>query len=227
VAATIDGGAAAAYDQVRARVIELVADLDAQDSARVVPACPDWSVHDLVAHVTGIAAALADGDLPAGDVAAWLDGLVARGRALPISELVAVWPDVDRLAPFLAGDALLVVDLVVHEHDLRAALGRPVVRTGSEQAVALRGALANLDGAFVAAELGAIEVHHGGDVWRSRDAEVGWTLAVDPWEATRILESRRTLGEVLATPGTGGGPAYAAVLDGHQPLPTTSLGERG
>jgi hypothetical protein len=221
------GGAATAYDQVRARVIELVTDIDREEAARVVPACPDWSVHELVAHLTCMAAALADGDLPGGDIPAWLDALVARGRALSIAEMVAAWPGVDRLAPFLAGDALLLVDLVVHEHDLRAALGRPAVRTGPEQALALRGALANLDPAFLAAGLGAIEVRHDGDVWRSRDADVGWTVAADPWEATRLLESRRTRDEVLATPGRGGGPAYAAVLDAHQPLPTTSLGERG
>jgi hypothetical protein len=223
---TPTGGAAACYDTVRARVIELVGAVDADEAARVVPACPDWSVHDLVAHLSCMSAALADGDVPSGDVAAWLDSMIVRGRAMSIPEMAAAWPGVDRLAPFLAGDALLLVDLVVHEHDLRAALGRPGERTGAEQAVALRGALANLDGAFVAAGLGAIEVRDGRDVWRSRDAAVGWTLAVGPWEATRLLESRRTLDEIFATPGGGGGPEYAAVLDAHQPLPSTSLGER-
>jgi uncharacterized protein (TIGR03083 family) len=230
VATTSDGApandAASAYGQVRARVIDLVSGVDAEEATRVVPACPEWSVHDLVAHLTCMSAALADGDLPTGDVPAWLDVVIARGRALTIPEMVAAWPDVDRLAPFLVGDALLLVDLVVHEHDLRAALGRPGDRGGAEQVVALRGALANLDGAFAAAGLGAVEVRDGGSVWRSRDDAVGWTLAVEPWEATRLLESRRTLDEVLATPGEGGGPAYAAVLDAHQPLPATSLGER-
>ena len=228
MAPTIDDGAATtAYDAVRARVIELVGGIGPAETTRVVPACPDWSVHDLVAHLTCMPAALAAGDLPSGDIPAWLDSLIARGRALSVADMVAVWPGVERLAPFLAGDALLLVDLVVHEHDLRAALDRPSLRTGPEQVVALRGALANLDGAFLAAGLGAIEVRHDGAVWRSRDGEVGWALEVDPWEATRLLESRRTLDEVLATPGGGGGRAYAAVLDVHQPLPATSLGERG
>ena len=51
----------------------------------VVPACPEWTAADLVAHCTGIPAALSAGDYPSGDQQAWLDGLVvASPRGVPI-----------------------------------------------------------------------------------------------------------------------------------------------
>ncbi len=74
--------------------------------------------------------------------------------------------------------------------------------------------------------LGAIEVAHAGRSWKSHDAEPGWTLLVDPWEAVRAVNSRRTAAEVLALPCTGDPRPYVEVLDAHLPLPVESLGER-
>ncbi len=55
--------------------------------------------------------------------------------------------------------------------------------------------------------------------------EPGWTLLVEPWEASRVLGSRRTASEVLAAPARGDAQPYLAVLEGHLPLPEESLGE--
>jgi hypothetical protein len=63
-------------------------------------------------------------------------------------------------------------------------------------------------------------------VWRSHDAEPGWVLEVSPWEAVRVLYSRRTAEELRALGGSDNIDAYIAVLDAHLPLPTSSLGER-
>ena len=54
---------------------------------------------------------------------------------------------------------------------------------------------------------------------------VGWTVEAEPWEAIRLLESRRTADEVRSLTVRGDGHAAAAVLDDHQRLPLTGLGE--
>ncbi|WP_423851466.1 maleylpyruvate isomerase N-terminal domain-containing protein, partial [Aeromicrobium sp.] len=46
---------AAAYVAVRERMTELMRQTSSEELARQVPACPDWSVQDLLAHVAGVA----------------------------------------------------------------------------------------------------------------------------------------------------------------------------
>jgi hypothetical protein len=56
----IDGGAA--YVEVQARLIGAV-ETPGADVGVAVPACPGWSVHDVLAHHVGVVAGVAAGDL--------------------------------------------------------------------------------------------------------------------------------------------------------------------
>ncbi len=222
---TNDHDAIALYSSIRSRVTDTVAALDAAVWSRPVAACPAWTLHDLLAHMALLPAALASGDLPTGDVQQWIDDLVADGRQRTAVDLAAAWPDGPAIAPYLAGHALLLVDLAIHEHDARATIGLPPLRDRPEVGFVLDCTLQGLGPTFRDAGLGSVEVTFDGRSWRSDGGQVGWSLHVDPWEATRLLESRRTADEILATPGSGGGPAYVAALHGHSPLPAHSLGE--
>jgi hypothetical protein len=218
---------ATAYRNVRARMAGVLADATAADLARTVPACPDWTVHDLVAHAVGIPEALAAGQFPSGDLQAWLDGLVEERRDVPVPELLDRWDALDAaLDPILAGGGLLLADLLTHEHDLRGALDRPGARDAAEVAQVVPLALANLVGDLSAAGLAPLAVDSGVGRWVSGDGDPGCTLQVDPWEATRVLVSRRTADEIRATPCTGDLEPYLAVIAAHSPLPVASLGER-
>jgi uncharacterized protein (TIGR03083 family) len=220
------GDLVAAYGRTQDRIVALVEAASDEELARVVPACPGWTVHELVAHVVGMPSALAAGALPTGPIPEWLDELVAVRRSRSVAELVGEWRGLDgSLGELLLGPAgLLFDDLAVHEHDLRAALGRPD-RAALEVDVVLPRTLAGFRGPLTEAGLGAIEVHDGGRRWRSHDAEVGWALEVDAWEAVRAVNSRRTAEELTALPHHGDPEPYLAVLDAHLPLPTASLGE--
>ena len=101
------------------------------------------------------------------------------------------------------------------------------MRDADEVAFVVPLILRSLAPRLLAAGLGAIAVEADGESWRSHDAEAGWTLLVDPWEATRLLESRRTAAELLAAPAHGDATPYVAVLDAHLPLPPRSLDEVG
>ena len=214
------------YLQTRGRMCAVLADASADDLARTVPACPAWSAKDLVAHVVSMPAALGSGRMPDGDIGEWLQRLVEERRGQDAETLVTEWLALDdAIAVLLGGTAgLLYPDLAVHEHDLRGALGRPDHAALTVDTMMPR-TLAAFANPLRDAGLGAIEVRNGGRTWTSHDADPGWVLLVDPWEAVRALNSRRTVDELLALPGEGDARPYVPVLDAHLPLPTRSLGE--
>lgn len=214
-----------AYRATKARVVALLDGAPADDWSRTVPACPDWTVHDLLSHMVGIPAELGAGRYPSGDLAVWLAAVVDTRRGVPVAALLDEWTvAVDEAAPMYTANGLLLVDLVVHEHDLRRAIDRPGARDSAEVARVLPLILGSLADALRAGELGAVVVRDGESTWRSHDAPEGWTIDATPWEATRILESRRTADELRTQFGSHAEP-YLAVLGAHLPLPAASLAE--
>lgn len=215
-----------AYAQVRARFEDLIRAAGPDDLVRVVPACPEWRVRDLLGHVVSMPAAIGARRSPSGEINGWLAELIAERDEQPVSLLLEEWHQLDDvLRALLPGPAgLLFPDLAVHEHDLRGALGKPdhdalpVAELMPRTLAAFRHPLRD-------AGLGAIEVRSGADSWRTSDDPVGWTLLVDPWEAFRALGSRRTADELRALPAEGDCEPYLPILDQHLPLPTRSLGE--
>jgi hypothetical protein len=218
----------ALYRSARTRMLQLTTEAGAAARRVTVPACPDWSAHDLIAHCVSMPAAIAAGDLPGDDLDGWLDAIRAARADHSIEELAAEWESVDDTiaAMVSGGGGVLLDDLVVHEHDLRGALGRPdhSVLDGD---VFVPRALQSCVPELERRGLGAIEVRHTTVTWRSHDAPTGWVLEVSPWEAVRVLYSRRTEDELRTL---GDGPHvddYVRLLDDHLPLPVTSLDELG
>ena len=111
---------ATAYRGVRQRVTALIAPLgDVRD--RSCPATPAWSVHDVLAHMVGVCADVAEGRLDGITTDAWTEAQVAPRRTRPTAELLDEW---DRLGPGfettlgiapdpIAGQA--VFDAITHE----------------------------------------------------------------------------------------------------------------
>ena len=168
----------AAYERGRARIIDLVADLDPEDSATEVPACPSWSVHDVVAHVTGICADVVTGNLAGVGTDEWTAAQVDVRRPKTIAEVVEEWDDVGPRFAALIDDFPArvrfqpVADVTAHEHDIRGALGRPGerdsegVRIGLELLVdvVLRAGIGALG-------LGPLEVRSGDHVFTAGTGE--------------------------------------------------------
>jgi len=126
---TIDLGAA--YGAARARICSLVADPDV-DPALIVPATPEWTVHDVVAHLSGIAVDGTTGNMEGAPGDAWTAAQVARNAHRSIAEMVEEWSQTGPLmeaflsSPAGASASAAVVDIHTHEADLRHALGLPV-----------------------------------------------------------------------------------------------------
>jgi uncharacterized protein (TIGR03083 family) len=141
--------AAAAYEDGLRRVVALVDGLSAGDLETRVPACPLWSVRDLVAHLSGIAEDSVRGSFFAGAMRARADPELAEQREAWTAAQVEARRDLDRhqLVAELErhGQALIrglrrgeratvdvpgwmigapVADLAAHIGDLEEALGR-------------------------------------------------------------------------------------------------------
>ena len=215
-----------AYLRTRERVCTLFLDANDDDLTRTVPACPDWTVHDLAAHLVGTPAELAAGRFPTSDFGPWLQAIVDARQDDEIPAMVEEWQELDgAIEPILRGPGgLMFGDVAVHEHDLRGALGRPD-HDALEVDEIVRFALGSFATPASEAGLGAIVVEHDGRTWRSHDDDAGWTLHVEPWEAVRAVYSRRTADELRALPADGDAEPYLAIIAGHLPLPEHSLGE--
>src|SRR5215472_4100037 len=80
----------ALYGVVRERLSDLAVDV-ADPDAIAVPACPGWSVRDVVAHVVGIAEDVVAGRLSGPPDDEWTAVQVAERRDKSMADLVHDW----------------------------------------------------------------------------------------------------------------------------------------
>ena len=121
-----------AYRDTRQRVTELVAALDDEQLRMPVPATPDWTVHDVLAHLVGGAADAASGRMDGAPGPQWTARHVAERRDRPVGDLLDEW---HRVSPTVEAGLVgqqfrgpgLAPDIICHEADLRETLGLPSV----------------------------------------------------------------------------------------------------
>lgn len=120
------------YVESMRRAVDLVLPLSADELAVTTPACPQWSVHDVLAHLAGAAAAFtaatADGDARPGSEE-WTRAQVEARRDRRAAELIAEWqqhaPRVAELPVESRRWLPVLHDTLSHEADIRGAIGAP------------------------------------------------------------------------------------------------------
>lgn len=118
------------YRAARERISGLVT-APGIDGSLPVPATPDWTLHDVVAHVSGVAVDGTSGNMAGAPGDEWTAAQVARNIGRPIEEMVAEWGQVGPLMEgFLSSPSgtmasAAIMDIHTHEADLRHALGLP------------------------------------------------------------------------------------------------------
>jgi uncharacterized protein (TIGR03083 family) len=117
------------YQQTMDRITELVSAPDASADAAVA-ACPGWSVRDVLAHLAGVAQDWAAGRRAAPPTDAQTAAQVARFDGRGVDDILRAWSDAATELSLLAREGIAppLGDVVVHEHDIRDALGRPGLR---------------------------------------------------------------------------------------------------
>ena len=214
------------WSRAQQRVIGLVTGLSPDRAGTRVPACPDWSVRDLLAHMVGLGADVVAGDEPDDHNAAWTARQVARRRDRDVAELVAEWRAVaDPLRDWMrAHGTRPLFDVTIHEQDLRGALGEP----GAQDTPAMA-AVRDRFAARLADRLrGRPPLALVGERWRWESepgAEPAVVLRAPEFELTRALLARRSAHQLRGWTVHGDIEPYLDAFRSLGPLPTTDLSE--
>jgi uncharacterized protein (TIGR03083 family) len=208
------------------RVIELVSGLSAEQARTRVPACPDWTVRDLLSHMVGLGADVVAGDEPDDHNAAWTARQVERRRDRDVPALVAEWRAVaGPLREWMAAHGTRpLFDVTIHEQDLRGALGRP----GARDTPAMAAVRDRFAGRFAGNLDGLPPIALTGERWRweSRPgAEPAVELRASDFDLTRALLSRRCADQLRSWTVRGDVDPFLPAFAALGPLPEHPLPE--
>ena len=168
------------WSRAQQRVIDLVSGLTPAEAEARVPACPDWTVRDLLSHMVGLGVDVVAGDEPDDHNATWTARQVTQRRDHDIPALVAEWQEVaEPLRAWMRAHGTRPLgDVIIHEQDLRGALGVPGAQD-TPGLHAIRDRFAPRLGARMA---GLPPIALVGDGWT-------WASAGDPDDAAVVLRA--------------------------------------
>lgn len=186
-----------AYRHVRDNVTQWASGIPGLDEV-VVPACPEWTVRQLVAHLVEICwkvaarAGMVDGSPP-----------VPIADARP-AELVRLWQTTGAIVDQILVEKrdrrsrILVMDALTHELDIRQALGLPAPHDHP----AMRGTLdllaAGLGRSIRQRGLPALRIETAGAHWVSGSGEPAATVSAGRYDLYRSMAGRRTHAQIAA-----------------------------
>lgn len=113
------------WSRAQERVIALLEGATAEQVETRVPACPDWTVRDLFSHMVGLGSDVVAGDEPDDHNEDWTAKQVAERRGHSVDDLVKEWRETaEPLRSWMrAHGPRPLGDVIIHEQDLRGALG--------------------------------------------------------------------------------------------------------
>jgi hypothetical protein len=202
------------YKLARQRLTSVVSEVD--DPAGVpVPACPGWSVHDVVAHLTAVVEDVLAGRLTGPPTDEETAAQVARRKDIETALMLAEWAE---MAPTFEGLLSEVrvwpgfLDVLAHEHDVRGALSAPAGRDSYEMEVASEYLLSHWSPALpVRVKVGERErtlrpKTKPGETEAGQtapDDDVDLTLTTTAFEAFRFRLGRRSRAQLRAMDWSG------------------------
>ena len=215
------------WSRAQQRVIDLVADLPPERADLRVPACPDWTVRDLLSHMVGLGVDVVAGDEPDDHNETWTGRQVQARRGHDVAALVAEWQAVaGPLRDWMrANNVRPLGDVIIHEQDLRGALGVP----GGQDSDGVRAIRERFVGRFAprVADLPPIALVGETWTWVSRgsadDAEL--VLRASDFDLARALVTRRSANQLRSWTVRGDVTPYLDAFAMLGPLPTADLTE--
>ncbi len=203
------------YRAGRERVLTLAADITDDQAAAPVPACPEWRVKDVYAHLSGVVADILAGQLDGVATDPWTARQVAERADWSLGEICTEWTtNACTLEAMLATvdddlvDPRLVIDEWTHEQDIRGALGRPGARDLPVVAFAVRHLAAGIGEYWKEAGLAPVGLAGDTASYVLGDGEPVATLRAPDFELARLLLGRRSTAQVTALDWTADpGPA--------------------
>ena len=234
-----------AYVETRGALAALVRDLPPDRLAVTVPASPDWTVGDVVAHVTGLAADIVEGSVPpAFDLiqalsdpgqAALREAMTARQvserKGRPIGEVLAEWDRASGdLVPMLRDERplpgsipsglagiVLVTDLATHAQDVRGALAVAGDRHSAGVSVAFTSYVTALGFKLAMHGLPPLRLRYGDRERLAGEGAPAATLTGDRFELYRALAGRRSSGQIRSMQWEGDAEPYVDLIPAYGP----------
>lgn len=210
-------------DSVR-RVQELVTPLDSAALNALTPACPAWSVRDVLAHLAGSASSFGTDSFAGIGTEDWTAEHVESRRDVPVAELLAErWACIPKLEQVPSGSRVwlpVVHDALTHEADIRSAIGAPGL-----PADALAAAFPLLDATLQKrlGRLGAITLELDGRPRTLGDGEPALVVQAPLFEFWRGAFGRRSDRQMRSWVRTGDAAAFAQALPAFGPRTTDLL----
>jgi uncharacterized protein (TIGR03083 family) len=217
------------YGACRERIAELVRDLPDDRAALRVAATPEWTVHDVVAHLTGIVADINAGKADGVGSPARTAAQVDERKGVPIPDLLTEWSagaaQFENALTVLGGPfaAIAVSDIWNHEQDLRGTLGVEGGRDPVAEELAIVGYTDARTRDLTAAGLPPLRLLAGIKEWVIGPGEPAATVTTEPYELARFICFRRTADEARNYAWEGDADAYIELFTGvgpAEPLPT-------
>lgn len=120
------------YAALRDSLSALIRSLGPHELNASVPSCPGWTVHDVVAHLAGVAADAVNGVYPTGSIDDWTARHVAERAQTATTLVLREWErSSSQFEVLLSRENSMVpaavIDLVTHDDDIRGAIGHPRV----------------------------------------------------------------------------------------------------
>ena len=213
----------AAYERVR----ELVANVDGEQAETRVPACPDWTVRELLAHMVGLGADVIRNDEPDDHNSTWTQRQVDERRDRSVAELLEEWQGLaEPLQQWMRENTTRPLgDIIIHEQDLRGALGV----SGGQDTEGLAALRDRMVGGFAAHAEGLPPVALVGERWTWCSAGAPEDAAVvvraTDFDLTRAVMSRRSEQQLRRWTEKGDIEPYLAGFAGLGALPEADLSE--
>ena len=200
-----------AWASMRDRCLAIGRSLTDVDAGVIVPCCPDWTIHDLFAHMAGVSADICDGNIEGATTDSWTDAQVRARRDRSLAEVCDEWTDrgavVERMiragAPF---PPPFFIDAFTHEWDLRHVVGAVAEPDLSLLTSALPGLVSSWGARLDESGLTAVALTLGDSVSTVGTTTAAVTLRVDPFTFVRARMGRRSRAQIA---GLDWGPGVA------------------
>jgi uncharacterized protein (TIGR03083 family) len=210
----------ALYRRMRRRISAAAGELTAEQLRTTVPACPQWTVWDLLAHLVGATADIVNGRLDGAPGEEWTAAQITARSGRRVPELLAEWEELaprrEEIAHRAEHPSFIVrnphLDTGVHEADLYGALGLP--RPPAEVALAITDTMVpavaeDFD------DLGHFTIHTPEREYHLGTGDDVGTVRVDTYELSRAVFGRRSHAQIMSWTWTGtpnGFPERISVL---------------
>lgn len=237
---------AAAYQEMHQATLALLDGLSDAGLSTMIPACPAWTVRELIAHMTGTAADAVAARFPAVNphgpwaerrtiIDAFTAGQVTTRQAIPAGEVLGEWAKlVPVLAKMLRGEQpfpdgslpiinwMVVCDISAHHHDIRGGLGIPGNRESAGVGLSLQRYVAGVSQRIAAAGLPALRLCTERSEYVAGRGSPSTTVTATEWELFRALCSRRSPSQLRSLNWSGDPEIYLPLLPAYG-LPADDL----